>query len=130
MKSCHNHMAPPDFLSWQIFFHNVVLLRLITRVLYPFFLKRNAIVVSNRRPSSLDVSYYLSKKIGRYNLNFSRRKNIFKSVRGDRRAGDLKGCSPITFIAGIYFLGLRMACKCKINGKTLTLTFVCIDQIL
>ena len=27
--------------------------------------------------------------------------------------------SSTTFIAGIYFLGLQMACKCKINGETL-----------
>ena len=31
--------------------------------------------------------------------------------------------------AGIYFLGPQMGCKCKINGKTLTLTFVCVGQI-
>ena len=36
--------------------------------------------------------------------------------------------SPTTSIAGIYFLGLQMARKYKINGKTLALTFAGIGE--
>ena len=44
--------------------------------------------------------------------------------------GPRRGRSPTTsYIAGIYFLGLQMARKCKINGATLTLTFVCIGHM-
>ena len=34
-----------------------------------------------------------------------------------------------TFIAGIYFLGLQMARKCKLIGERLTLAVVCIGRI-
>ena len=37
--------------------------------------------------------------------------------------------SPTTFIVGIFFLRFQTAHKCKINGETLTLMFVSVDQI-
>ena len=46
-----------------------------------------------------------------------------------RRGGAGRAVAQTTFIAGSYILGLQMAHKCKINGETLSLTFVYIDQI-
>ena len=39
------------------------------------------------------------------------------------------GLQPYHFYCSVLFSWLQMASKCKINGETLTLTFVCIGQI-
>ena len=74
-----------------------------------------------------------TRRVSQIKLRHHRNKSRYSLKQGPQGGGGGGGAGraqalPRLLLGLIYFLGLQMARKCKVNGETLTLKFVCIDQ--